>query len=72
MFLKIMKKINILPKECLIFEDSIEGVEAGLKSGAKVVGVTTTHSKDKLISLGCSLTIDNYDDDNLLFIMCYV
>ena len=66
MFLKIIKKINVLPKECLIFEDSIEGVEAGLKSGSKVVGVTTTHSKDKLISLGCSLTIDNYDDDNLL------
>ena len=51
MFLKIIKKINVLPEECLIFEDSIEGVEAGLKSGSKVVGVTTTHSKDKLISL---------------------
>ncbi len=66
MFIKIMKKINVLPKECLIFEDSIEGVKAGLKSGSKVIGVTTTHSKNKLINLGCSLTIDNYDDNNLL------
>ena len=66
MFIKIMEKINVLPKECLIFEDSIEGVKAGLKSGSKVVGVTTSHSKDKLISLGCSLTIDNYENDNLL------
>ena len=66
MFIKIMEKINVLPKECLIFEDSIEGVKAGLKSGSKVVGVTTTHSKAKLISLGCSFTIKNYEDDNLL------
>ena len=66
MFIKIMKKINVLPKECLIFEDSIEGVKAGLKSGSKVIGLTTTRSKNKLISMGCSLAIDSYDDNNLL------
>ena len=66
MFNETVNRFKLKKEECLIFEDSIEGVEAGLKSGSKVVGVTTTHSKDKLISLGCSLTIDNYDDDNLL------
>jgi beta-phosphoglucomutase len=44
---------SVAPKECVVFEDSPAGVEAGLGSGAKVVGVlthpTTLNGVDLLI-----------------------
>ena len=66
MFLRVMKLSSLKPDECLIFEDSIEGVKAGITAGCNVVGVTTSHRSKKLLSLGCSYTIDNYKNINLL------
>lgn len=34
--------------KCLVFEDSLSGVESGQKSGAKVVGISTTHTHEEL------------------------
>jgi beta-phosphoglucomutase-like phosphatase (HAD superfamily) len=31
-----------------VFEDSLAGLEAGRRSGAKVVGVATTNSREKI------------------------
>jgi len=36
------------PTKCIVFEDSLSGVEAGQRAGCKVVGVTTTHSPEEL------------------------
>jgi beta-phosphoglucomutase-like phosphatase (HAD superfamily) len=44
----------------VVFEDSLPGVEAGLKSGAKVVGVTTTHTPKELSN--CDLTIKDFTE----------
>ena len=30
-------------KDCFVFEDSMNGLKAGLASGAKVIGLTTTY-----------------------------
>ena len=66
MFLRVLELSSLKAKECLIFEDSIEGIKAGVKAGCKVVGVTTSHKPQKLLSLGCNYTIDNYQNINLL------
>jgi beta-phosphoglucomutase len=66
MFIKVMEILSVEPNECLIFEDSLEGVKAGVKSGAIVVGVTTTHKVEKLIDLGCGIAIKDYSDPHLL------
>lgn len=46
------------PQHCVVFEDSLAGVEAGKKAGCKVVGITTTHDKDELGDT--DLIIDNF------------
>lgn len=46
------------PDQCVVFEDSLAGVEAGKKAGCKVVGITTTHDKDELGDT--DLVIDNF------------
>jgi len=51
----------VAPEECVIFEDSLAGVEAATGSGARVVGLTTT-----LEALpGVDLTISDFEDSRL-------
>jgi beta-phosphoglucomutase family hydrolase len=47
-YLKVAEALHYSPQNCIVFEDSISGVEAGLKAGCKVVGVATTHSHEEL------------------------
>ena len=47
-FLKAAERINCAPGRCIVFEDSLHGIEAGLAGGMKVVGVATTHKAEKL------------------------
>jgi len=57
-YLKASAALNRNPTNCIVFEDSVSGVEAGRQEGASVVGITTTHSEEELAP--CSLTISNF------------
>jgi HAD superfamily hydrolase (TIGR01509 family) len=41
-FLVGAETMGARPEECVVFEDSLFGIEAGLSAGMKVVGVSTT------------------------------
>ena len=47
-YLKVAAKIGYEPARCVVFEDSLSGVESAQRAGAKVVGVATTHSFEEL------------------------
>ncbi len=47
-YLKAAKVLNFDPKNCIVFEDSLSGIEAGQRAGCKVVGVMTTHTAEEL------------------------
>lgn len=47
-FLKSAELIGIPPENCVVFEDSLPGIEAGLRAGMKVIAVATTHREDEL------------------------
>ena len=47
-YLKAAALINMQPKDCIVIEDSLAGVQAGLAAGMKVIGVTTTHTPEEL------------------------
>lgn len=47
-YLKAAKALGFDPGHCVVFEDSLAGVEAGLNAGCKVVGVATTHTAKEL------------------------
>lgn len=36
-------KLGLEPKDCVVFEDALLGIEAGQRAGCKVVGVATSH-----------------------------
>lgn len=47
-FLKAAAKTGVVPARCIVFEDALAGIEAGLAGGMKVVGVATTHPAEEL------------------------
>ncbi len=47
-FLKDAELLNVSPKECVVIEDSIEGIEAAKEAGMKVIAVSTTMKIDEL------------------------
>ena len=49
-FLKAASAIDREPSRCIVFEDSLHGIDAGISGGMKVVGVATTHKADKLLN----------------------
>lgn len=47
-YLLAAERIGCKPENCVVFEDSIQGVQAGHASGAKVVGISTTNPAEAL------------------------
>lgn len=46
-YLKAADRLKANTDSCVVFEDSIAGVKAGLNAGMKVVAVATTHSAEE-------------------------
>lgn len=48
-YLLAARKLGVDPSECVVFEDSLQGIEAGRLSGAMVVGIATTNPRSALV-----------------------
>ena len=59
-FLKAAEELNRDPKDCIVFEDAIAGVQAGLNAGCQVIAVTTTYPHDRLTH--ATLVVDRLDE----------
>lgn len=59
-FLKGMELLGGTPEETYVFEDSIHGLNAGRASGAHVIGLATTNSREAVEPL-CEKVIDNFE-----------
>ena len=67
MFDKTVIGFNLKKDDCVMFEDSIEGVEGAVNAGINVIGVTSSNSSDILNNAGCIASINNFIDiDQLL------
>ena len=47
-YLMAAKRIGCDPNDCYVFEDSLQGLDAGMAAGATVIGLTTNNPIDKL------------------------
>lgn len=55
------KKVNENLENCLVIEDSTNGVLSGLRAKAKVLGITSGFEDSQLRSLGAFATLDNFE-----------
>ena len=59
-YLKAAARFDVSPKECIVFEDSFNGLRSGIASGARVIGLATTNSMAE-IEPYTKEVISNYD-----------
>ncbi|MFZ6010293.1 MAG: HAD family hydrolase [Bacteroidota bacterium] len=59
-YLKTVAALGLKPDQCIVLEDSLSGVRAGKAAGCKVVGITTTHTREELHET--DLIIDNFNE----------
>lgn len=62
------KKLGVPPTECVVFEDSLQGLEAGRQSGAKVVGIATTNPRSALVGRA-DIIVDSVADLTVDFLI---
>ena len=65
MFNKTIDRFKINKNECLIFEDSLEGIKAAKYSNINVIGITSSSLHKTLQDAGSTMTISNYVDFDL-------
>jgi len=58
-YLKVAQALNLPPHQCVVIEDSLSGIAAGKAAGSKVIGITTTHTKQELGST--DMVIDHFE-----------
>ena len=47
-YLKAAALVGVSPADCIVIEDSLQGIASGQAAGASVVGITTSHTVDEL------------------------
>lgn len=58
--------LRVPPAECVVFEDSFFGIEAGKKAGMKVIGLSTTNPAEKVAKMADAVIPDFADRDKVL------
>jgi sugar-phosphatase len=57
-YLAAAKQLGIAAKRCVVIEDAPAGIEAGIRAGMAVIGLTTTHRREELFEKGADVVID--------------
>ena len=58
-YIKAASRLNVAPKNCLVFEDAVVGINSAKAAGMKVIAIATTHPKEELN--GADMIIDDYE-----------
>jgi beta-phosphoglucomutase len=58
-YFKAASLLNVAPKNCLVFEDAVVGINSAKAAGMKVIAIATTHPKEELN--GADMIIDDYE-----------
>ena len=60
-FLVSARKLGLKPGDCIVFEDSHVGIQAGLSAGMEVIGMATTHTRAELSERPLLAILDDYE-----------
>lgn len=63
-YLRAASRLGVEPGECVVFEDSFNGLRSGRSAGMYVVGLATTNSREAIAPLS-DIQIDNYNNFKL-------
>ena len=61
-YLTAANRVGIDPARCVVFEDALAGIEAGIRAGMAVVALTTTHTRAELTNSGAALIVADFTE----------
>lgn len=64
-YLKAARRFGAAPADCVVFEDSFNGLKSGRAAGMLVVGLATTNNADSIRPF-CDYVIDDYQNTSVL------
>ncbi len=59
-FTKAHELLGLKAEECIVVEDAVNGILAGVRAGCKCLAVTTTATAEVLAEAGASLCVEDY------------
>lgn len=60
-YLVTIDQLGVPAEECVVIEDSVNGVLSAFEAGCFVVGITTSFEREALREAGAHLTVDTFD-----------
>lgn len=68
-FIEAAKRMGLLPSECVVLEDALNGVSASKAAGIRVVAFSTTTKSEELLGAGASRVLKDYTEltDEILY-----
>jgi beta-phosphoglucomutase len=60
-YLEAARRLGVPPAACVVFEDSLVGVQAARRAGMRAIGVTTAHAAHELGAAGAETTIADFE-----------
>lgn len=59
-YLAAAARLGVTPRACVVFEDSLVGVEAARRAGMRPIGLTTAHTEAELKKAGAARVLANF------------
>jgi HAD superfamily hydrolase (TIGR01509 family) len=60
-YLTAASRLGVPPRACVVFEDSLVGVEAARRAGMRPIGLTTAHTEAELRRAGAVLILGDFE-----------
>jgi HAD superfamily hydrolase (TIGR01509 family) len=59
-YLKTAEKLGVAPANALVIEDSVNGVRSGKAAGCRVIAITTSFPRERLMELQADYVVDSF------------
>jgi HAD superfamily hydrolase (TIGR01509 family) len=66
-YLKTAEKLGVAPANALVIEDSLNGVRSGKAAGCRVIAITTSFPRERLMELQADYVVDSFAELERLF-----
>lgn len=60
-YLEVARQLQVAPANCVVFEDTVSGIQAAVAAGMKAIGITTGIEAEAMQQLPVSMVIADYE-----------
>ncbi|MEN9567304.1 MAG: hypothetical protein RLZZ69_2500 [Cyanobacteriota bacterium] len=60
-----LSRLGVKSKRAIAFEDSVAGIRSAVGAGVYTIGITSSHLAEDLLNAGASMTIQDFNDEQL-------